>query len=287
MTGYGRGAAEADGLRLQVEMRGLNAKGLDIPLYLPPALLRHDLACREAVRDKVARGRVEVRVTMEFLGEEAVEVRYSEGAATALGRLAESLAARGTLVRGMTLSDLLALPDAVKVDLAPGREEAAGRNLMGALAVALEAFSATRRTEGERLLAQFRQGADALRSLADRASTLAEGQPAAVRERLQQKVRLMGVDIDPGRLEQEAALAGERADVAEELVRLHTHLEAMGHLLEGTPKDQGKRLDHLLQEMQREVSTLLAKADLVELTQVGLEMRLVVEQLREQTQNVA
>ena len=97
----------------------------------------------------------------------------------------------------------------------------------------------------------------------------------------------MGVDIDPGRLEQEAALAGERADVAEELVRLHTHLEAMGHLLEGTPKDQGKRLDHLLQEMQREVSTLLAKADLVELTQVGLEMRLVVEQLREQTQNVA
>jgi uncharacterized protein (TIGR00255 family) len=88
-------------------------------------------------------------------------------------------------------------------------------------------------------------------------------------------------------MEQEVALLAQRADVTEELVRLRAHLEALSALLSEEDREQGRRLDHLLQEMQREISTLLAKSDLLPLTQAGLQMRLVVEQMREQAQNVA
>jgi uncharacterized protein (TIGR00255 family) len=287
MTGYGRAEIQAEGIRILVEIRGLNNKGLDIPLHLPSALLRHDLACREKVRACVSRGRVEVRVTLELVGEQAVRISYSSGAARALGRLASELQEAGTLARGMTLGDLLSLPDAVRVGLAEDVEARSGETLLQALTTALEAFRNTRRAEGARLEKQFRDGASALEGHAERAASLIDKQVEAIRQRLGQKIQHLGVTMDPARLEQEVVVAAEKADVAEEVVRLQTHCKALSHLLLDDPGSQGKRLDHLLQEMQREVSTLLAKADLYELTQIGLEMRLLVEQLREQAQNVA
>ncbi len=287
MTGYGRAEVEGQGVRVLVEIRGLNSKGLDIPLHLPPALVCHDLACRQKVREAVARGRVEVRVFLELVGEQAVRINYSAGAARALGRLASELEEAGTLARGMTLGDLLSLPDAVRVGLSEKVEARSGEILLEALALALEGFRQTRRTEGRRLETQFREGAAALKAHSDRAAELTDRQVESVRQRLGQKIQHLGVTMDPARLEQEVVVAAEKADVAEEVVRLQTHCKALSRLLDDNPAGQGKRLDHLLQEMQREVSTLLAKADLYELTQTGLEMRLLVEQLREQAQNVA
>jgi uncharacterized protein (TIGR00255 family) len=287
MTGYGRAAAEGDGLRVAVELRGVNNKGLDVHVYLPPSLLCHEMACREAVRGAVGRGRVEVRATLELTAEEAAQVQFSEGTARALGHLASRLQEEGVLTRGLTLSDLLALPDAVQVRLGPGMEEVGGRVLLAALGDALSLFKTSRLEEGRRIETQFSDAAGRLARRLESVTELQGGQAAAVRQKLEQKLQQLAVEVDPARLEQEVILAAQRADVEEAVVRLRSHVEALGRLLRESPKDQGRRLDHLLQEMQRETSTLLAKAGLYDLTQEGLEIRLTVEQLREQAQNVA
>jgi uncharacterized protein (TIGR00255 family) len=287
MTGYGRAWAEEGSLRVLAEIRGVNNKGLDIHVYLPGSLLRHEMALRTLVRSTVARGRVEVRVSLEVLGEQAAEVHVSEGVARALGKLASKLHEEGILARGLTLGDLMGLPDAVQVRLDPAAETQAGKALLSAVGTALREFKTARSEEGDRLEAQFRQGVQSLATHTAAAAALTERQLDAARVRLSQKVQQMGISVEPGRMEQEVALSAERADVEEELVRLDSHLQAFKGLLDESPADQGRRLDHLFQEMQRETSTLLAKAGLVELTQVGLQLRLLVEQLREQAQNVA
>lgn len=287
MTGYGRAWAEAEGIRIQVELRGVNHKGLDLHISLPSVLLCHELACRQALRDGIARGHVDLRATCEFVGEEAVEVRYSEGVAVALGKMAGRLAEVGVLARGMTLGDLLSLPGAVQVGLRPELEEKAGRLLGQALGQALEELVRTRRQEGARIKEQFQAAAAALEALVGDAAALQDRQLAEVREALAQRVRQMNVPVEAARLEQEAVLAAERSDVAEEVVRLRAHVAALRHLLDSGQREIGKRMDHLLQEFQREVSTLLAKSGLMELTQKGLEIRLIVEQLREQALNLA
>lgn len=287
MTGYGRAAVEREGLRISCELRGVNHKGLDIHLILPPVLLCHELACRRVIREKIARGHVDLRGNLEFLGEEAVEVRYAEGVAHALGRLASKLTEEGSLARGMTLGDLLGLPGAVQVGLNPALEESAGGLLLEALAQALNQLATTRAGEGERLLDQFQRGASVLGAHLERLAPLLPAQVEAARQKLALRIAQLAVSVDPGRLEQEVALAAERADVAEEFERLKSHQASLRELLAPQVSDRGKRLDHLLQEMQREISTLLAKASLMEITQTGLEMRLLVEQLREQAQNVA
>lgn len=287
MTGYGRAEVEGAGLRLRVEVRGVNHKGLDVQVSLPSSLLSHEPALRNAVRQRVPRGRVEFRAFLETVGPEAVEVRYSEAAARALGAFAEDLRRRGLLDRGMTLTDLLGLPDAVQIRLSPAAEAEGGRILLEAAEAALDRFRDTRRAEGQRLEGQFREALASLTALRREAEALAPEQAAQAAERLSQRVAALGAAVEPGRMEQEVALAAQRADVTEELVRLGAHLSALEALLGEEGREQGRRLDHLLQEMQREVSTLLAKSDLLALTQRGLEMRLLIEQMREQAQNVA
>lgn len=287
MTGYGRAAVENEGLRIACEVRGVNHKGLDVHLILPPVLLCHELACRRVIREKIARGHVDVRANLEFLGEEAVEVRYAEGVAHALGRLASKLTSEGSLARGMTLGDLLGLPGAVQVGLNPALEDKAGVLLLDALAQAMDQLLKTRTEEGERLFDQFQRGAATLVTHLESLAPLLPAQVEAARQKLALRVSQIAVSVDPARLEQEVALAAERADVVEEFERLKSHQTSLGELLAAHVSDRGKRLDHLLQEMQREISTLLAKASLMEITRTGLEMRLLVEQLREQAQNVA
>lgn len=287
MTGYGRSSSEAEGLRIVVELRGVNHKALDIHIALPSVLLCHELDCRKAVRERINRGHLDLRVTCEFVGEQAVEVRYAEGMALAVGRLASQLQDSGVLARGMTLGDLLSIPGAVQVGLGPEMEERSGALLKKNLEAALDRLIQTRREEGGRLLDQFRAAQATLAAQVAKLDGLRQLQLEISRENLNQRVRQMGVSVDAGRMEQEIALAAERSDVAEEVVRLQAHASALSAMLESQERDLGKRLDHLFQEMQREISTLLAKSSLIELTQVGLESRLLVEQLREQVQNVA
>ena len=190
MTGFGRAEVEREGLRLRVEVRGVNHKGLDIQVSLPASLLPHETALRSAVKARIHRGRVEVRAFLEALGEEAVEVRYSEAAARALGAFAHDLERAGLLSRGMTLTDLLQVPDAVQIRLSPSAEAEAGRILLEALGAALDRFQQTRREEGEKLSAQFRQAL--LAAVPDLEARLERGEMGAVKEWLNRNIHVHG-----------------------------------------------------------------------------------------------
>lgn len=287
MTGYGRGAAEGPNLRVSVEIRGVNQKGLDLHFRLPAPLLRHDLACREKIRQRIARGRADLSATLEYTGQTAVEFRVAEGVASAAGRICAALESQGVLARGLTLSDLLNLPDAVTVCLAEEAEGEAFQLLCQGLDTALDAFCETRRAEGARLKGQFVQGASALKAQIEQMRPLLAGEVTTLRDKLRQRIADLAVGMDPSRLEQEVALLAQKGDITEEVQRLVSHLEAFDYLLASESGDLGKRLDHLLQEIQREISTLLAKSSSLELTRCGMAMRLTAEQLREQSQNVA
>lgn len=287
MTGYGRSSGESAGLRVGVEIRGVNNKGLDVRLYLPPYLTYAEQASRGAVRRVINRGRVEVRVTLSVVNREAIDVKLSQGTASALAELAASMESDGKLARALTFSDLMAVPDAVRVGIRRDAEEGAEQLLLSVLDVALSEFSESRLSEGERIKRQFDEACARLDGLLGRAKAAATEQVPAIRERLGKRIATLGIAVDPGRIEQEVALAADRSDVAEEQVRLGSHLEAMTSLLAKGADALGKRLDHLLQEMQREISTMLAKSDIMELSKTGLEMKLIVEQLREQVLNVA
>lgn len=287
MTGYGKASDEAGGIRVSVDVRGVNYKGLDIHMRLPQALWNREAACREAVRHRAARGRVDVAVSLELLVEEAVEVRLSGGVLHSLGAITASLVAEKKLERGLTFSDVLAIPEALSVKLSSQRQPEAEACLDRALAAALEAFSTARRGEGARLKAQFEAGRASLETQLDRAEALEADQAGEIRRRLETQLAEMKGQLDPQRLEQEALLLAGKADVREEVVRLRAHASELEKILSKDSGGEGKRLDHLFQEMQREVSTLLAKSATLDLTRCGMEMRLLVEQLREQVQNVA
>lgn len=287
MTGYGKASEEAGGLRVTAEVRGVNHKGLDIHMRMPQSLWNREPACREAVRTRASRGRVDVGVTLDLLSEEAVEVRLSEGVLRSLGTITASLVAEKKLERGLTFSDVLAVPEALSIRLSEARQAEAEGCLERALAAALDAFSASRRGEGQRLKAQFEEGRASLENLLESAEARESDQGAEVRKRLESQLAELRAQLDPQRLEQEVLLLVQKADVREEVVRLRAHAKELGDILAKSGGGEGKRLDHLFQEMQREVSTLLAKSATLGLTRAGMEMRLLVEQLREQVQNVA
>jgi uncharacterized protein (TIGR00255 family) len=287
MTGYGKAAQEAGGVRVTAEVRGVNHKGLDIHLRLPQSLWGREQACRDAVRARSARGRVDVGVTLELLTEEAVEVRLSEGVLRSLGGITATLVEEKKLERGLTFSDVLAIPEALSVRLSAARQAEAEGCLDRAVASALDLFSEARKGEGMRLRAQFEEGRASLERFLGVAESLEPAQVQEVRSRLESQLAALKGQIDPQRLEQEALLLAGKADVREEVVRLRAHTKELGATLAKNAGGEGKRLDHLFQEMQREVSTLLAKSATLDLTRCGMEMRLLVEQLREQVQNVA
>lgn len=286
MTGYGSKAVETSGIRLTVEMRGVNQKGLVLRIGLPPQLWHLEGDCRQVLRSSISRGRVDLSVRLEFLEEKAVEVSLSRGLAGAMGEAASELKERGVLERGLTFSDLVNVPEGVSIRVSPNVEDVV-RSLLGeAVSGALEEFVASRQREGRMLEDQFRRGCERLQTFLLEAESCQESQMETARKRLTERLNSLQVETDPVRLEQEIVFMAQKSDTKEEVERFKAHLTSMGKILDGNADAIGKRLDHLFQEMQRELSTLLAKSVSMELTKTGLEMKLIVEQLREQVQNV-
>jgi len=287
MTGFGSAVMEDAGLRITVEARSVNGKGLDLHLKLPAPLARHEILCREAVRAKVGRGRVDMPVTMEFTSPQAVKISVSEGVIRAASEAAAKLKNEGLLDRGLTWSDLEALPEAVRAGLSAEAEEAAGQLLGRVIEKAVGALLKTRVEEGERLKGQFEEARSRIMDALLKVRGLMPEQRVKERQRLTGRLNDLDVAVDPGRLEQEVALCAQKSDISEEVVRLEAHMEALGYLLSNGKSDLGRRLDHLVQEIQRETSTLLAKSAILELTRLGMDIRLDAEKMKEQAQNVS
>lgn len=288
MTGFARVTGSHGAWRFGWEVRSVNGKGLDLRLLLPPGFEALEADVRTRTGQVLTRGSVSATLTAAREGDTST-VRVNQPALEALYRaLTESAARLGA--PAPTLDGLLGVKGMVEI-AEPEDSEEEHRALMSAVLVgfdrALAELGAMRAREGEALNGVLTERLDAIATLVGRAERLPERGVEAVKARIAEQVRVLmeAAALDPERLHQEAVLAVTRADVREELDRLTAHLAAARDLL-ATGGPAGRRLDFLAQEFNREANTLCSKSNSVALTQIGLDLKLLVDQFREQIQNL-
>jgi uncharacterized protein (TIGR00255 family) len=295
MTGFAQARKEENGWVVRVSVKSVNHRFLDLKLRLPEGFDIYELRLRQTVREKIHRGHVEVNVAVEPGTAEPVTVNHI--LAQAYMKVAEELRQQTKAATNMDVVALLRLPGVVAGLSAAlpeneDRMEQLGNALDGCLREALVKLDDMRRAEGQHLAEELRSRLDRISEQAEKVRTLAATLLPAFARRLEMRLKelLSTTGIEPARLAQEAALLAERSDVSEELDRLRSHLRQFCKLLDA-PGESGKKLDFLLQEMQREANTLLSKTPGVEsealaITGLALEIKAEIEKLREQVQNI-
>jgi uncharacterized protein (TIGR00255 family) len=289
MTGFARGHGVCGPYAWSWEVKSVNGKGLDLRLRLPPGWDAVEVPVRARAAATLARGSVQANLTVERAGALPV-VRVNATVLDAVLRTARELA-KQIEAAPPSLDGLLALKGVMEVgDAAESEEErrAAETAVIKGFDEVIEALAEMRRHEGAALGRVLGARLAEIVALAQRAEAVPGRRPEAIRMRLAEQVAALLAQsdrFDPDRLHQEAILIATKADVREELDRLAAHV-AQAELLIGQSGAIGRRLDFLSQELNREANTLCAKANDVELTNIGLELKAAVEQFREQVQNV-
>jgi uncharacterized protein (TIGR00255 family) len=295
MTGFAQARREEHGWAVRVSVKSVNHRFLDLKLRLPEGFDLYELRLRQLVREHIHRGHVEVSVGVD--PGTAAPVHVNRDLVQAYLKVAEELRQQTRAATDMDVVALLRLPGVIAglsaaVPEAEDEQEKLGRALDGCLGEALTKLDEMRRAEGKHLTDELRDRLVRIGEHAEKVRGLATTLRPAFARRLESRLKelLGGTGIEPQRLAQEAALLAERSDVSEELDRLRSHLQQFGKLLDGAG-ELGKKLDFLLQEMQREANTLLSKtpgveSEALEITGLALEIKAEIEKLREQVQNI-
>lgn len=290
MTGFARASVASELGELAWELRSVNGKGLEVRLRLPPGHDRLEPQARQAVARRFARGNIQASLTLNrgrgSAAQPVVNEELLRDLAGLAQRLHEQFGAAPARADGMlALRGVLEAPEAEPGEAFRADVES---QALAVLDDALASLAAARVGEGEGLRTALLNHVTAMEALAARIEADPSRDPQFVRDRLAAQVRQLldaGIGLDESRLAAEAALLAAKADVREELDRLKMHAEAVRALLaEGGPV--GRRLDFLAQELNRESNTLCAKSNAAGVTAAGLELKAVVDQFREQVQNL-
>jgi len=295
MTGCAQARAETADLALRVSIKSVNHRFLDLKMRLAEGLELYEPRLRHMVRERIHRGHVELQVSAE--PRTAATIQVNQELVKAYMRAAEALRQETRAAADVDVVALLRLPGVISgLGIAePQSEESKeklGRALEDCLGEALSKLDEMRRSEGSHLIAELNKRLTKIEEEADEVRVLAETLRPAFARRLQARLAelLNGVSLEPARLAQEAALLAERSDISEELERLRSHVAQFAGLLRGAG-EMGKKLDFLLQEMNREANTLLSKtpgvdSEALAITGLALEIKSDIEKLREQVQNI-
>jgi uncharacterized protein (TIGR00255 family) len=289
MTGFARSHGVSGPYAWAWEIKSVNGKGLDLRLRLPPGWDAIEVPVRARAAEALTRGSLQANLTVERSGALPV-VRVNAAVLEAILTTIRQLAAK-VEAAPPSLDGLLALKGVIEVGDAEEREDERGNAeaaVVKGLTQAISALGEMRRHEGAALGRVLSARLGEIAALADRAEHAPGRRPDAIRARLAEQIATLLAQsdrFDPDRLHQEAILIATKADVREELDRLIAHIAQANHLI-GQGGAIGRRLDFLAQELNREANTLCAKANDVELTNIGLELKAAVEQFREQVQNV-
>lgn len=291
MTGFASRTGEGEGLSWAWEARSVNGKGLDLRLRLPEGIEGLEAAVRAEVSARFARGNLTVSLRLDRSGGAAaagIDPAGLDRALAALATVETAAAARGIVLRQSSAADILAIRGVLDPGATPVDGPALRAALLADLAAVLDALKSMRAAEGRVLhgilTGQIARIEALTAEAADEARARAPAQAEAFRNALARVIE--GAEgADEGRVAQELALIAVRTDVTEEIDRLKAHVAAARELLhEDAPV--GRRLDFLAQEFNREANTLCSKAQSADLTRVGLDLKAVIDQMREQVQNV-
>jgi uncharacterized protein (TIGR00255 family) len=287
MTGFARATGEADGRSWNWEVKSVNGKGLDVRCRLPSGSDALEVAVRASAMERLKRGNVSVSLSVR---REQAQGQYRVNEEL-LRHLLETAMAVDTTYQphvDVLLNVKGVVETADEADEDEDQRKSREAKMLVDLGIALDALAKMRAEEGRRLGIVLSQQITEVERLTAAASDLAETQPAAIRARLMASLAdLLGAApaLPEDRLIQEVALLATKADVREELDRLRAHISAARQLI-GDGNVVGRKLDFLCQEFTREANTLCSKAQDVDMTRIGIELKTVIEQFREQVQNI-
>jgi uncharacterized protein (TIGR00255 family) len=289
MTGFAEVHGAFEAARWRWEVKSVNGRGLELRLRMPPGFDGIEIAARTLAAERFKRGNIQATLTMENR-EDARAFSVDPVALNAAVRVAKQIEEETGLAPAR-VDGLLSLKGVIvqdeAADMAPAERAARDAAMLESIAMAFDSLRRARRTEGAKLAAVLKGQIDEIEKLTKEAASLAATQPKALRDRLSAQLKdlLEGTQFPEERLAQEVALLATRADVREELDRLDSHVHEARALL-SSGEAVGRKLDFLAQEFNREANTLCSKSSDVALTRVGLALKHVIDQFREQSQNV-
>ena len=287
MTGYGRAVETVNGREFTVELRSVNNRYLDCTVKLPRSLSFAEDAVKQAVKNTISRGKVDVYISVHSEG--AADVKVSLNAAMVEGYLAamKQMAADYDVKDDISVSLLSRMPEVFTVEKPDVDEEQLRADLLSVVDKALAAYDAMRAAEGKALENDLRSRGNTILELVAQVEA-GNGQTVIdYRTRLENKLKevLANTAIDESRILTEAAIFADKVAVDEETVRLRSHLEQMNNMLTAGGAI-GRKLDFLLQEMNREANTTGSKCTDVRLARIVVDIKAELEKIREQTQNI-
>jgi uncharacterized protein (TIGR00255 family) len=289
MTGFASASHEVGALTVTVTLRSVNHRHLDLQCRLPVSLQAAESNLRAQMQRTLARGRVEATVTVQAREVSTPVVELQEHVLLAVDAALESARERGIIQGALTPGDVLRLPNVLVVREAREADDPEALRLAAeaAMAQALEALDLMRRREGAYLAEELDARVQAMTALVDELAAAAAAGAVALERRLHERVEALRLDphLDQALLAQEVVKFVARSDVREELVRLRAHLGHWRQMVDGE-EPVGRKLDFLLQEMNREVNTIGAKAEGARVSELVVAAKAELEKMREQVQNV-
>ena len=292
MTGFASLTHEDDHATIGITVRTVNHRFLDVQLRMPQSLAAVESRLRALLQKRLARGRVELAITVQLRTTAMPTVELNEGFVSALSAALDRARERGLVAGALTPGDLMRLPQAITIRDRAAEPDAA---VEAQLAVSVEAaveqaladLDAMRMREGDHLRADFEARISLLSSFIERLAAAADAGRAALEARLQDRVREISLElpVDEGLIAQEIVRTAARSDITEEVTRFRAHLAHWNALAE-SDEPCGRKLDFLLQEMNREVNTIGSKADGLRVSEVIINAKAELEKIREQVQNV-
>lgn len=292
MTGFAAVSREDEGERVNVTIKSVNHRYLDTQIKAPPGLAAVESRVRAMLQKKLTRGRVELSLGLEQTAPPAREVVLDESLLNQVSQVIESARARGLLTGTLTASDVLRIPQALDIrtrsDAAGlGVTESLGSLVEAAVRDAIDALVVMRATEGRFLEADLDVRLATIAMFVDELERLARAGQDALLDRLRDRIAALPADLagDQTAIAQEVVRFVARSDVDEEIVRMRGHVEHWRELAKG-PEPCGRKLDFLLQEMNREINTVGSKVEGARATETVIAAKAELERLREQVQNV-
>lgn len=288
MTGFGKGDYSGEKRHITVEMRAVNHRYCDVYVKIPKKYTFAEEKIKSLVKQKIKRGKIEVSVMIENLGDADTRIRINRDLVVQYMDCISELAEKTGLDNRVSLEYISSLPDVMKSIPDVENEEEVSDEIRKALEIAIERFDEMRKVEGARLAEDLLKRGELIRGYVEEISERAPKLQKIYASRLVERIREMlgnEIEIPEDRIVMESVIFADKANVTEELVRLDSHMIQMKNIINGE-KSEGKKLDFLIQEMNREANTIGSKANDLDITGKVLEIKSEIEKIREQAQNI-
>ncbi len=287
MTGFGRAKLEREGREYLVEIRSVNHKYADITVKAPRNLLYLEDKVRKSVLNRIARGKIEVFINYANYGTSGKNVIINKELAKLYIKELSELAEEADIPSGLRATEVSKMPDVLNVQIEEESLETIWSELSECLENALDNFIDMRSIEGNKIRQDLEKRAKNIQENIDKISKLSTGLVEEYIVKLEERVKeLLKVDVvDKDRLAQEIVIYSDKCSIEEELTRLKSHIFQFENLIE-QDEPNGKKLDFLMQEMNRETNTIGSKSGKLEITNLVIDMKTILEDIREQIQNV-